>query len=98
MITLEKKLQVAIREKEEQCQTFRELLLEKEKEIEELAGMVEDKEAGEEGGGSGKGPSGRCRVSVASYCWSPFVTTPPALLCPNIQLFCLAQVLNSHYA
>ena len=49
MITLEKKLQVAIREKEEQCQTFRELLLEKEKEIEELSGMVEEKEAGEEG-------------------------------------------------
>ena len=49
MITLEKKLQVAIREKEEQCQTFRELLLEKEKEIEELSGMVEEKEADEEG-------------------------------------------------
>ena len=49
LIPLEKKLQVAIREKEEQCQTFRELLLEKEKEIEELAGMVEEKEAGEEG-------------------------------------------------
>ena len=49
MITLEKKLQVAIREKEEQCQTFRELLLEKEKEIEELSGMVEEKEADEGG-------------------------------------------------
>ena len=42
---LERQLQVAIREKEEQCQTFRELLLEKEKEIEELSGMVEEREA-----------------------------------------------------
>ena len=42
---LERQLQVAIREKEEQCQTFRELLLEKEKEIEDLSGMVEEREA-----------------------------------------------------
>ena len=47
--SLERQLQVAIREKEEQCQTFRELLLEKEKEIEELSGMVEEKEADEGG-------------------------------------------------
>ena len=47
---LERQLQVAIREKEEQCQTFRELLLEKEKEIEELSGMVEEREADEGGG------------------------------------------------
>ena len=47
--SLERQLQVAVREKEEQCQTFRELLLEKEKEIEELSGMVEEKE-GDEGG------------------------------------------------
>ena len=47
--SLERQLQVAIREKEEQCQTFRELLLEKEKEIEELSGMVEEKEEDEGG-------------------------------------------------
>merc|ERR1719209_2490700 len=49
LLSLERQLQVAIREKEEQCQTFRELLLEKEKEIEELSGMVEEKEADEGG-------------------------------------------------
>ena len=41
---LEEERRVALREKEEQCQTFRELLVEKEKEIEELAVMVEEKE------------------------------------------------------
>ena len=49
MHSLERQLEMAIREKEEQCQTFRELLLEKEKEIEELSGMVEEKEADEGG-------------------------------------------------
>ena len=50
--SLERQLEVAVREKEEQCQTFRELLLEKEKEIEELSGMVEEREA--EGFGEGE--------------------------------------------
>ena len=41
---LEEERRAALRDKEEQCQTFRELLVEKEKEIEELALMVEEKE------------------------------------------------------
>jgi len=40
---LMKDLKIAVQEKESQCQTFRELLLEKENEVEELSKLVEEK-------------------------------------------------------
>merc|ERR1719186_2381028 len=44
---LMKDLKAAIQEKESQCQTFRELLLEKESEVQELSRMVEERDGSE---------------------------------------------------